>query len=238
MTAWISTGAAPQIAVRRLALALAGIAVVATGIRYDKQRDLAAYVEEYAAAASVLGPDRVLLPVAVSPHGPRDENGRNLGYRVKPLLHATGWIVAQNGGVDLKNSQALTDHCPVRFPDGNNPFLLIAGSPGAWRGSHPASTCARRGAPRSTTCLYGATPGGARVTVRRAHRRGPPGAVRAGVPLVADGHARGLAALAGAARGAPGNGQAPDGGRRGPRVNCGRVKSYFFAGAAAAGAAR
>ena len=76
----------------------------------------------------MLGPDRVLLPVAVSPHGLRDENGRNLGYRVKPLLHATGWIVAQNGGVDLKNSQALTDHCPVRFPDGNNPFLLIAGS--------------------------------------------------------------------------------------------------------------
>ena len=68
VTAWISTGAAPQIAARRLALALAGIAVVAR-IRYDKQRDLAAYVEEYAAAASVLGPDRVLLPVAVSPHG-------------------------------------------------------------------------------------------------------------------------------------------------------------------------
>ena len=56
---------------------------------------------------------------------------------MKPLLHATGWIVAQNGGVDLKNSQALTDHCPVRFPDGNNPFLLIAGSLSRMEGEPP-----------------------------------------------------------------------------------------------------
>jgi putative flippase GtrA len=159
VTAWISTGAAPQIAARRLALALAGIAVVASGIRYDKQRDLAAYVEEYAAAASVLGPDRVLLPVAVSPHGPRDENGRNLGYRVKPLLHATGWIVAQNGGVDLKNSQALTDHCPVRFPDGNNPFLLIAGSLSRMEGEPPCIDLrAAVKAEVDYVLLYGATP--------------------------------------------------------------------------------
>jgi hypothetical protein len=106
VTAWIATGAAPAIAVRRVALALAGIAIVTTGVRFEKQRRLSAHIEEYVAAARALPTDRVLLPIAVSPHGPRDENGRNLGYRVKPLLHATGWIVARNGGVDLKNSQA------------------------------------------------------------------------------------------------------------------------------------
>lgn len=128
VTAWITAGAAPAIAVRRVALSLAAIAVVAAGVRFEKQRVISGYVEEYVAAAGALPRDRVLLPVPVSPYGPRDENGRNLGYRVKPFLHATGWIVARNGGVDLKNSQAFTDHSPVRFPDANNPFLMFAGS--------------------------------------------------------------------------------------------------------------
>jgi putative flippase GtrA len=159
VTAWIATGAAPAIAVQRVALALAGIAVVVTGIRLEKQLQLSAHVEEYVAAAEALGPDRVLLPVPVSPHGPRDENGRNLGYRVKPLLHATGWIVARNGGVDLKNSQAFTDHCPVRFPDQNNPFLLLAGSLARMEGEPPCIDL--RAAVRAKVdyvLLYGATP--------------------------------------------------------------------------------
>ncbi|WP_242342537.1 GtrA family protein [Anaeromyxobacter terrae] len=159
VAAWIATGAAPAIAVRRLALALAGIAVVATGIRYDKQRHLSGYVEEYVAAAAGLGPDRVLLPIAISPHGPVDANGRNLGYRVKPLLHATGWIVASNGGVDLKNSQAFTDHCPLRFPADNNPFLMLAGSLAKMEGMPPcidlrAAVTARV----DYVLLYGLTP--------------------------------------------------------------------------------
>jgi len=159
VTAWIATGAAPAIVVRRVALALAGIAVVATGIRFDKQRMLSAHVEEYVAAASALAPNRVLLPIPVSPHGPRDENGRNLGYRVKPLLHATGWIVARNGGVDLKNSQAFTDHCPVRFPDGNNPILLLAGSVARMEGEPPCIDLrAAETAKVDYVLVYGVTP--------------------------------------------------------------------------------
>jgi putative flippase GtrA len=159
VTAWIATGAAPAIAVRRIALALAGIAVVATGIRFEKQRMISAHIEEYVAAAGALSPDRVLLPIPISPYGPRDENGRNLGYRVKPLLHATGWIVARNGGVDLKNSQAFTDHCPVRFPDTNNPFLLLAGSLARMEGEPP---CIDLGAAVTAkvdyVLVYGITP--------------------------------------------------------------------------------
>ncbi|WP_242334871.1 MULTISPECIES: GtrA family protein [Anaeromyxobacter] len=159
VAAWIATGAAPAIAVRRLALALAGIAVVATGLRYEKQRQISAYVEEYVAAAAGLGPDRVLLPVAISPYGPVDENGRNLGYRVKPLLHATGWVVARNGGVDLKNSQAFTDHCPLRFPDDHNPFLMLAGSLAKMEGTPPCIDLrAAVAAQVDYVLVYGVTP--------------------------------------------------------------------------------
>ena len=136
---WIGAGAAaPAVAVRRVSFALAAIAVAALALRFEKQRELSSYVEEYVSAASHVGAHRVLLPIAVEPYGPRDENGRRLGYRVKPFLHATGWVIASNGGVDLKNSQAHTDQCPVRFR-GSDPLLWLAGSVGMMEDAPPCA---------------------------------------------------------------------------------------------------
>jgi putative flippase GtrA len=134
---WVGAGAGPAVSQRRVAAALAGLAVAALGVRHDKQRELSALVAEFVSAGEVIGEGRVLLPLAMSPHGPRDAAGYRMGYRVKPFLHATGWIVAKHGGVDLKNSQANTDHCPVRFPDDRNPFLTIAESLGRMEASPP-----------------------------------------------------------------------------------------------------
>jgi putative flippase GtrA len=133
--AWIGGGAAP--AMRRAAGALAAIAVVALVVRLDKQRQLSALVGEFVSARQAVAADSVLLPLALSPYGPRDVHGRRLGYRVKPFLHAAGWIVAELGGVDLKNSQANTDHCPVRWPRDRNPFHTIAASLGRMEGVPP-----------------------------------------------------------------------------------------------------
>jgi putative flippase GtrA len=137
LVAWIGTGTAPMASLRRVSTALALLAVVALGVRLEKQRDLSALLAEFVSAKEVIEEGRVLLPLALSPHGPRDEAGRRLGYRVKPFLHAAGWIVAERGGVDLKNSQANTDHCPVRFPPEKNPFRTIAGSLGRMEGMPP-----------------------------------------------------------------------------------------------------
>ena len=43
----------------------------------------------------------------------------------------------EHGGVDLKNSQANTDQCPVRFVPGRNPFQTIAESIGRMEGVPP-----------------------------------------------------------------------------------------------------
>jgi hypothetical protein len=134
---WIGSGPAPRASARRIAVALAAVALVALGVRFEKQRELSGYLAEFVSAKEVLGDERVLLPLAMSPHGPRDESGLRMGYRVKPFLHAAGWIVAEKGGVDLKNSQANTDHCPVRFPDDRNPFRTIAQSLGRMEASPP-----------------------------------------------------------------------------------------------------
>lgn len=135
--AWIGTSTAPAASLRRIAAAFAVVAVAALGVRFQKQRELSDLVGEFVSAKAVIGPGRVLLPVELSPSGPRDDSGLLLAYRVKPFLHATGWIVAARGGVDLKNSQANTDQCPVRFPADRNPFKTIAGSLGQMEGVPP-----------------------------------------------------------------------------------------------------
>jgi putative flippase GtrA len=135
--AWIGTGPSPRASLRRIAVAFAVVGVAALGVRFQKQRELSDLLDEYVSAEQVIGDGRVLLPIALSPNGPRDDAGLRLGYRVKPFLHATGWIVAERGGVDLKNSQANTDQCPVRFPVDRNPFKTIAGSLGQMEGMPP-----------------------------------------------------------------------------------------------------
>lgn len=126
--AWIGAGAAPAAGVRRIGVALSALALLLVGVRMEKERVLSGYVGEYVSAASVVPQGAVFLPLAFTPHGPRDADGRWLGYRTKPFLHAAGWIVAERGGIDLDNSQANTDQCPVRWRPQRNPFDSIAGS--------------------------------------------------------------------------------------------------------------
>jgi hypothetical protein len=141
-----------------LAVAFAVIAVAALGVRFQKQRELSDLVAEYVSAGDAIGPGRVMLPLVLSPHGPRDEAGLRLGYRVKPFLHATGWIVAERGGIDLKNSQANTDQCPVRFSPDRNPFKTIAGSLGRMEGMPPCvDLLAAARTPAEYVLLWGAT---------------------------------------------------------------------------------
>jgi putative flippase GtrA len=146
VVAWIGTGAAPRVAVQRVAVALAALAVIALGVRLDKQRQLSALMEEYVSAGRVVGEGRVILSLALAPHGPRDAHGRRMGYRIKPFLHGASWIVAENGGVELKNSQANTDQCPVRWPEDRNPFRIIAS--GLWRMEGVPPCVDLRAAPR------------------------------------------------------------------------------------------
>jgi hypothetical protein len=156
--AWIGAGSAPAASLRRIAAAFAVIAVAALGVRFQKQRELSELVGEFVSAKAVIEEGRVMLPLALSPHGPRDDAGLRLGYRVKPFLHAAGWIVAERGGVDLKNSQANTDQCPVRFPADRNPFTTIAGSLGQMEGMPPCvDLAAATRAPTDYVLVWGAT---------------------------------------------------------------------------------
>jgi putative flippase GtrA len=158
LAAWIVSGGAARRAERPAALALAALALVALGIRHDKQRELSALMEEYLTADAVIPPDRVLLPVAISPHGPLDAAGRRMGYRIKPFLHAAGWLVAERGGVDLKNSQAITHHCPVRFPAARDPFRRFAGTLARMEGVPPCVDLRAAAEDADYALVWGRTP--------------------------------------------------------------------------------
>jgi putative flippase GtrA len=156
---WIGSGTAPATSLRRITAAFAVIAIAALGVRLQKQRELSDLVEEYVSAAAAVEPESLVLPLALSPHGPRDDDGFRLGYRVKPFLHAAGWIVAERGGVDLGNSQANTDQCPLRFRPDRNPFRTIAGSLGRMEGMPPCVDlgAAAARAPAGYVLVWGAT---------------------------------------------------------------------------------
>jgi len=158
LAAWVVGGGGSPRAARPAALALAALALVALGIRYDKQRELSALLEEYLSAEAVIPPDRVLLPLAMSPHGPLDAHGRRMGYRIKPFLHAAGWVVAGKGGVDLENSQAITNHCPVRFPEGRDPFPRLAGTLARMEASPPCVDLRSAADTADFALVWGRTP--------------------------------------------------------------------------------
>lgn len=167
--AFVGSSAGASIAsIKRAGVAFGAVAVLFVGVRTEKQQILASYVEEYVSAASAVDPQSVLLPLAFLPHGPRDEAGRRLGYRIKPFLHATGWIVAERGGVDLKNSQANTDHCPVKFPADRNPFRVIAPSLAAMEGAPPCVPLSRATRSVDYLLVWGNTPEGTRTPCARA----------------------------------------------------------------------
>jgi hypothetical protein len=158
LAAWIGAGTAPATSLRRVGVAFAVIAVAALGVRFQKQRELSELVDEYVSAKQVIEEGSLVLPLALSPHGPRDEDGFRLGYRVKPFLHAAGWIIAERGGVDLGNSQANTDQCPVRFPPHRNPFHEIASSLGQMEGTPPCVDLdAAARTPAGYVLVWGAT---------------------------------------------------------------------------------
>jgi putative flippase GtrA len=158
VAAWIGAGTAPMASLRRITVAFAVIAIAALGVRFQKQRELSDLLAEYVSAKQVIDEGSLVLPLAMSPHGPRDEDGFRLGYRVKPFLHAAGWIIAERGGVDLGNSQANTDQCPVRFPPDRNPFRSIAGSLGRMEGMPPCVDLeAAARVPAGYVLVWGAT---------------------------------------------------------------------------------
>lgn len=76
---------------------------------------------EYVSAAAALPPDVTVVPVNLV-----QDNEEGIGLestvRVRPMIQATGWLMAERHVVDLSHYQAYFDVNVIRFADGLAPF--------------------------------------------------------------------------------------------------------------------
>jgi hypothetical protein len=163
LVVWLGLAAGPARDVRRLASVLLVLSLAAVALRVPRWVALDRDLAEYASVADAVPRGSVLLPITYSPYGVADDGGRQ-AWRIRPYQHAAGYVAAERDALDLDNSQANTDHCPVRFAPGPNPFRIL-GPGDAMEGDPP---CVRLDAWREaggrldTVLLFGRpAPGGA-----------------------------------------------------------------------------
>jgi hypothetical protein len=129
---WIGWSAVPVRRVRAAGLALAALFVALTGARLVKYRELDRSFAEYASVTPHVPRGSVVLPLTLSPYGPReggDALGKRPAYRVEVFRHVAGYVVTERQGIDLDNSQATTKHTPLRWVPHLDPFHVLATVP-------------------------------------------------------------------------------------------------------------
>jgi hypothetical protein len=100
------------------------LSLAAVALRVPRWRAIDRDLAEYASIAEAVPRGTVLLPITYSPYGIGDDGGRQ-AWRVRPFQHAAGYLAAERDALDLDNSQANTDHCPLRLAPGPNPFRIL-----------------------------------------------------------------------------------------------------------------
>jgi hypothetical protein len=105
-------------------LMAAGIAVILLGLHTIKYAELNDYLKEYLSGLNLIESNTTLLPLSFSQQG-HTPDGRILSLRVSPFLHASGYIAAQRGIVDLANYEADSEYFPIVFRPELNPYTHI-----------------------------------------------------------------------------------------------------------------
>ncbi|MFL5418400.1 MAG: GtrA family protein, partial [Myxococcales bacterium] len=129
---WIGWSVLSLRHVRAAGIALAVLFAALVGTRIVKYRELDRSFAEYASAAAQLAPGSVILPLTLSPYGPREggrPDGRKPAYRVEVFRHVAGYLATEREGIDLDNSQATTKHAPLRWVPHLDPFHVLATVP-------------------------------------------------------------------------------------------------------------
>jgi len=98
------------------------ITAASLGLHTLKYSELNNYLAEYLSGMHMIEPNRTLLPLAFDSrgHGP---DGRVLSLKVRPFLHASGYIAAQRHVVEFTNYEAgAYTYFPVLFRPSLNPY--------------------------------------------------------------------------------------------------------------------
>ncbi len=119
---WLGVSSYPRSVKRGGMLVAIVITVASLGLHTLKYSELNHYLAEYLSGMRLIEPNRTLLPLAFDSrgHGP---DGRVLSLKVRPFLHASGYIAAKRHVVEFTNYEAgAYRYFPVLFRSNLNPY--------------------------------------------------------------------------------------------------------------------
>jgi len=91
----------------------------------EKYQELNKYLEEYVSGADRIESNATLLTICFSPKGFSVDNTFHSFPRIRPFLHASGYIAAQRHVVAFTNYEAHTSYFPTRFRPDRDPYVHI-----------------------------------------------------------------------------------------------------------------
>ena len=122
---WFGAQAYSAIARRMIQLVAATISVALVGLHTEKYATLNRHLDEYYTCMSLVEPNTTLLALSFCHQG-RSAERQPLSLRVRPFMHASGYICAQRHVVDLVNYEGSVDYFPVGYRAQLNPYSHIA----------------------------------------------------------------------------------------------------------------
>jgi len=121
---WFGSVSFGRISLRTVTILAVVIVLGTLGFRTAKYATLNDYLEEYVSGMDRIEPNTVLLPLCYSQQGHTPE-GEVLSERVRPFLHAGGYVAARRRVVQLANYEANTLYFPVAYRKDRNPYLYV-----------------------------------------------------------------------------------------------------------------
>jgi len=101
------------------------ITIASLGLHASKYAELNDYLAEYLSGMHLIKPNKTLLPLAFDSRG-HAPDGRVLSLKVRPFLHASGYIAAQRHVVEFTNYEAgAFNYFPTIFRSDLNPYIHI-----------------------------------------------------------------------------------------------------------------
>ncbi|MGB7572754.1 MAG: hypothetical protein WBN53_02750 [Thermodesulfobacteriota bacterium] len=98
------------------------ITAASLGLHTLKYSELNDYLAEYLSGSHLIEPNKTLLPLAFDSRG-HAPDGKALSLKVRPFLHASGYIAAQRHVVEFTNYEAgAYKYFPVLFRSNLNPY--------------------------------------------------------------------------------------------------------------------
>ena len=124
---WLGAQTYRPVLKRQIISCSAALAIALLVMNSTKYGEFNDYLHEYVSAKYLIEPRSTVLPIEFTYSTMPDSFDFDWFRQSSPdpFLHASGYIAAETGSVDLENYEALTNHFPTTFRSERNPVRYI-----------------------------------------------------------------------------------------------------------------